>query len=159
MKIDKYLAEGKISKIQETEKERYLTFFTNSYKENKKLAEQLVSTFPRWAIIAGYYAMHDSAKLLLAKHYNLKIDYNVHITTIEVLKEVSTNRELKEELQEGYQLFTEYANDLAQAKEERVKAQYYTGSPFMKEQYAKKAEQMITELVTPFIKKIEQGLG
>ncbi len=141
-KLERLFAEGLIRRLRPTEKERYVNFFTTSSKENLEHAESVKKRFPRWSIISAYYAMHDAAKLLLAEEYNLHISYKVHTTTIATLKALS-EKEFATNLEEARKEFILFANDLAEAKRERVKAQYYTGTPFMKEQFRKKAEELI----------------
>ncbi len=152
--IAPYLKKGLITKIIETELLRYLNFFEHSYKENFDCAEHLTETFPRWSIIAGYYAMHDVTKLFLAKRFLIKVELKVHKTTIELMHFISTDAETLKLLETGYEEFLKMANDLADAKEERVKAQYYTGSDFMKERYREKAAQFIQEVVKPYLEKL-----
>ena len=84
VKIEVLYREGKVSKIKETELQRYIEFFTESYKDNLNHAEYTLESHPRWSIISGYYAMHDISKLLIAKIYRLKINSEVHSTTIKV---------------------------------------------------------------------------
>ncbi len=67
-------------------------------------------------MISGYCAMHDLAKLFLADKFNLKIDFNVHETTIIVLKELARQEEVAEMLDLGYKEFTELLDDLSVAR-------------------------------------------
>jgi hypothetical protein len=65
---------GTITKLPEVEREDYIKRHENFWKEDLKVAEKLLEISPRWALVAGYYAMHDFAKLFLAKkvqHKNL----------------------------------------------------------------------------------------
>lgn len=50
------------------------------------------------------------------------------------------------------------ANDLSEARRERTKAQYYTGTEFMKDKYKEKAEIFLEKVVIPYIIKIEEML-
>src|SRR3989344_9549257 len=93
-RIEYLLKSGKISRIVETEKDRYMNFFSNSYKENLEHCKFVIEKFPRWSIISGYYAMHDITKLFLADKFNIKIDFNVHQTTIDVLSIVLNEKNL-----------------------------------------------------------------
>ncbi len=155
-KINYLFKARKISRIVETEKERYLNFFSNSYKENFKHCEFVISNFPRWSIISGYYAMHDLAKLFLADKFSLKIDFNVHQTLIEVFNELIKNKELGKMLNLGYNELIKLLNDLATARKQRTKVQYYTGTKFMKEKYKKEAKLFLENTVIPFINKIKK---
>ena len=126
---------GKISRIKETELSRYTDFFTESYQDNLKHSESTLSQFPRWSIISGYYAMHDISKLLIAKLYRFKLDSNVHSTAIELLRELLKDKETLRLIEAGYEEFQSLVQELSDAKKERVKVQYYTNTPFMKEEY------------------------
>ena len=123
VKIEILLKEGKISKINEFELNRYINFFEKSYIDNLEHSRAILITFPRWSIISGYYAMHDITKLLLAKKFRIKIDLEVHSTTIKVIDELIKNKEILSLIKKGYKEFISLANDLAQAKRERVKVQ------------------------------------
>ena len=156
MNIDNYVKNNTISIIVETELPRYINFFENSYKENIQHAEFVKINFPRWSIISGYYAMHDITKLFLVKEFKIKIDLKVHKTAIHLLKEIVKDKELLQLLEAGYEEFIKIANDLAEAKEERMKAQYYTGTEFMKEKYKLEASAFLTKTVAQYIEKIKK---
>lgn len=145
----------KISKIIETELPRYINFFENTYRENLEHCRENIDKFPRWSIISGYYAMHDMAKLFLAKEFRIKIDFEVHKSTILVLKEIIKDKQILKLLELGYKEFIQLANDLAEARKERTKAQYYTGTIFMKEKYREKSNIFLNDTVLPFINKIK----
>ena len=154
VKIEILIAEGKISKVSELELARYTNFFENSCKDNLEHSKSVKESFPRWSIISGYYAMHDITKLLLAKKFRLKIELEVHATTIKALKELIQNKLLLELIEKGYEEFLFLANDLAEGKKERVKTQYFTGTEYMKEEYRKRAEEFLKNIVEPYIEKI-----
>lgn len=158
VKIEKLFNERKASKIVETEKERYIHFFENTYKENLEHCKFCLEKFPRWSIISGYYSMHDITKLFLAKKFMLKVDFEVHKTAILILKELVKDKEILNMLEIGYKEFISLANDLAEARSERTKAQYYTGTAFMKEKYKEKARQFLEKIVLPYISKIKSLL-
>lgn len=155
MDIDKYVKNGIIGLIVETEIPRYVNFFENSYKENLEHAEFVKNNFPRWSIISGYYAMHDVTKLFLVKEFRIKIDLRVHKTAIALLKEIVKDSELLQLLKSGYEELVKIANDLAEAKEERMKFQYYTGTDFMKEKYKEEADKFLSITATHYIKRIK----
>jgi len=154
-KIEYLFKIKKISRIIETERERYLNFFSNSYKENLEHCKYVIEKYPRWSIISGYYAMHDIAKLFLADKFNIKIDFNVHQLTIDVLKELIKNKQIVKMLNIGYNEFIRLLNDLATARKQRTKAQYYTGTKFMHEKYINEAKIFLEKIVIPFIEKIK----
>jgi hypothetical protein len=159
VKVETLILEGKISKINELELERYLNFFTQSYRDNLNHCLAVCETFPRWSIISGYYAMHDITKLLLASQFRLKMELEVHATAIKALAELIKNKELLSLIEKGYHEFLSLANDLAEAKTERTRTQYYTGTYFMKEEYKKKSKIFIKEIVEPFIFKVRPLTG
>jgi hypothetical protein len=115
--IETLMKEGKVSRIKELEVERYVNFFESSSKDNLEHSKATIKTFPRWSIISGYYAMHDITKLLIAKKFRLKIELEVHATTIKVLRVLLKDREIIELIEKGYKEFISLANDLAEAKE------------------------------------------
>ena len=61
--IDELAERGKISRILETERERYLNFFQTSYRDDLEHCDYVLEHFPRWSIISGHYAMSESAVL------------------------------------------------------------------------------------------------
>lgn len=154
MIIEEYLKKGIIIKIVETEISRYLNFFDNSSKENLEHCKFNLEKFSRWSIISGYYAMHDITKLFLVKKFSIKIDSRVHKTTLKIMEEITKDKELLKLLKIGYEEFTQMAADLIEAREERQKAQYYTGTEFMKEKYKEKASLFLNNTVTPYLNKI-----
>ena len=158
VKLQTLINEKKISKINEIELERYVNFFENSYRDNLNHCEANLSQFPRWAIISGYYAMHDITKLLLSKKFQIKIDFEVHSTTIKVLNELINNKEILNLLEKGYREFLTLAQDLYEAKKERIKVQYYTGTKFMHEEHKKRAREFYEIIVLKYLEKIKELL-
>ena len=158
VKIDILIREEKVSRIRETELQRYIEFFKASYQDNLEHAEANLASHPRWSIISGYYAMHDVTKLFLAKEFKIKIDLKVHKTAIQLLQEITSDKELLKLLQTGYEEFIKLANDLAEGKEERMKAQYYTGTAFMKDKYKEEANSFLIKTVMPYIEKIKKPI-
>jgi len=158
VKIEVLHREGKVSKIKETELQRYIEFFTESYQDNLNHSQYNLETYPRWSIISGYYSMHDISKLLIAKIYRLKIEYEVHATTIKVLRELLKDEQILKLIEEGYEEFQSLSKELSDAKKDRVKVQYYTGTNFMKEKYKKRAKEFYTDTVKPYIDKIKKLL-
>lgn len=159
VKINILLMEGKISKIRETELDRYIDFFTESYKDNLEHSKATIETHPRWSIISGYYAMHDISKLLIVKAYRLKMEREVHATTIKVLRELIKDNDVLKLIDEGYEEFKSLAQDLNDAKVDRVKVQYYTGTEFMKKKYKERAKEFYSDTVEKYIEKIKILLG
>ena len=157
--IETLMNEGKVSRIRELEVERYVNFFENSSKDNLEHCKATIKTFPRWSIISGYYAMHDITKLLIAKKFRLKMELEVHATTIKVLRKLIKDKEVTRLIEKGYKEFISLANDLAEAKRQRTKAQYYTGTAFMRERFQKMSEEFILETVNPYMERIKKLLG
>ena len=155
VKIDTLFREGKISRISELEIERYINFLGSSYLDNLNHSKANLENFPRWSIISGYYAMHDITKLLIAKKFRIKIDFEVHKTTILILKELLKNKEIILLIEKGYKEFLTLANDLEEAKKERTKAQYYTGTKFLKVEYKKRAGEFYSNVIFIYIEKIK----
>jgi hypothetical protein len=155
VKIEILEKERKISRIIETELGRYIEFFTESYKDNLGHSKENIGAYPRWSIISGYYAMHDISKLLIAKVYRLKIDREVHATAIKVLRALLRDDETLGLIEEGYGEFQNLDEELSDAKKDRVRVQYYTGTKFMKEKYKKRADEFYSGVVAPYVKKIK----
>ena len=127
-----YQKEGVISKLPESEKERYIYFLEQASKDDLKAVSHNLTACPRWSIIAGYYFMHDLTKLFLAKRYNLKISgKEVHEATIQALKEACKEEYLRAKIREIIQRLEEVEERynilmyLITAKEKRGKLQYY----------------------------------
>ena len=155
MELDYFIKKGLANKIVETELQRYTNFFTNSYNENLEHCKFVLSTFPRWSIISGYYAMHDITKLFLVEKFQIKIDAKVHKTVIKIMETITKDKETLKLLKIGYEEFTKMAADLVEAKGHRQKAQYYTGSEFMKEKYRETAGDFLKNTVLPYLEKIK----
>lgn len=102
--------------------------------------------------------MHDITKLLLAKKFRIKILAEVHATTIKVLRELIKKKDILDLIERGYHEYVGLAEDLEEAKRERVKVQYYTGTEFMKEEYRKKALEFHQTIVSVYIEKIKELL-
>jgi hypothetical protein len=155
-KLKELFLKRKISRIGELEIERYINFFQNSYKDDLAHSNENVDKFPRWSIISGYYAMHDIAKLFLAKKFRIKILKEVHSTTIKVMRIVSERKDLVKLLEIGYKEFKRLIEELEIAKKERVKVQYYTGTPYLGSLYKKSAKEFLENIVKPFVQKMER---
>lgn len=153
-----------------TEKENYLLFHKTAYADDISTAEDNAIRHPRWAIIAGYYAMHDITKLFLAKEFSIKITSpNIHEKAIKVLEEFVHDKKLKEKLIELLKEAKEaYFNAerlkentlsamLKYGKAERGKTQYYS------EDYSgkagpdsQKASYFLDTIAIPYVKIIER---
>ena len=152
--IDDLVESGKISRINELEKERYLRFYSVSFKDDLEHCRFIVNDFPRWSIISGYYAMHDATKLFLAKTYGYKIDEDVHSTTIKLLTEILKDESLISLFESGYGEYRKMSSELYGAREERRRAQYYTGTAFADDYFRRRAHKFHDEIVGPYLDKL-----
>lgn len=152
--IEDLAASGKISRINELERARYLLFYTVSHNDNIKHSIFVMDTFPRWSIISGYYAMHDATKLFIAKAYGYKIDEDVHSTTIKLLGVILKDDDLVGLFESGYGEYRKMAGELYGAREERRRAQYYTGTSFAADYFRKRARKFHEEIVEPYLDKL-----
>jgi len=156
------------------EKEMWVWFHENSYKEDLKLAKDILIKYPRWSVIAAYYAMHDISKLYLGKIHNINIvGEKVHAKTLDLLKEFMKESEEKkkvvdllEKAKEKFETVFRLNEKtlpilLRQGRQERTKAQYYS---FNKEKsifdvnFSKNAAYFIDKIAGPFIKIMEEML-
>lgn len=166
MKYKTFKQKNMIRPIARVEKENILKFQETAYKEDRELAGKLESDFPRWSIVTGYYAMHDIAKLYIAKTLSERISgKNVHAATITALgraldepKEKKKAVELMEQAEKEYSKVTNpnprwIAQKLKRAKSERGKAQYYSGPKT--ERTIKQARDFRIEVVEPFVQLVE----
>jgi hypothetical protein len=153
--LDNLAESGKISRINELEKERYLRFYTVSYKDDLEHSKFAIEAHPRWSIISGYYAMHDATKLFIARAYGFKIDEDVHSTTIKLLTEILKDESLISLFESGYSEYRKMATELYGAREERRRAQYYTGTSFADDYFRRRARKFHEEIVEPYLDKLE----
>jgi hypothetical protein len=159
MKIDTLYQEKRIGRIPELELQRYVNFFSESSKDNLDHSAAVIASFPRWSIISGYYAMHDRTKLFFAKRYRLKMERKVHETAILTLRALMKDKALSIILNKGYREFLSLANDLEEAKAERVKAQYYTGTEYLRELYRRRSQEFHNTIVLPYLERIDEAIG
>lgn len=150
------------------EKRKWIEFLGNAYKEDRKLAEDVILKFPRWSIIAGYYAMHDLAKLYLAKAHNIKITgEGMHAETLFLLKQHLAESDEKkkiisllEEADEEYSILRQGKVHLLlkQGKDERASAQYYLGrnDDMFNREFSRNASYFLEKLVDVFIRIMEK---
>ncbi len=156
---ESYIKARKISRINDLEIDRYVNFFMESYKDDLANCEYVVERHPRWSIISGYYAMHDITKLFFAKSYRLKVNKpETHETTINILAILLKQKEVIALFQAGYE-YKQMAYDLFDAREERSKAQYYTGSDYARDYYAKKSNEFLETVVKPYTEKMLTLIG
>jgi len=63
--------------------EKYEKYHRENYKEDLKTSLSLATQSPKWAIIAGYYAMYQAATSLLVK---IGLQSKDHATTVAVIE-------------------------------------------------------------------------
>ena len=153
--LDTLFKKKRMSRIKDLELERYLNFLESSYLDNFGHCKVVLSSFPRWSIISGYYAMHDITKFFIAKKFGIKIDFKVHITTIIVIENLIKNKEISRMLGNAHKEFLSLASDLDEAKNNRVKTQYYTGSSYSSKIYSNEAKRFLVE-IKKYIAKIQE---
>lgn len=100
--------------------------------------------------------MHDIAKLFIAKKFRIKIEKEVHSTTIKVLRILSKRKDLPKLLEIGYKEFKDLILELEIAKKERIKAQYYTGTAYLENVYRERAKHFLKNIVEKFLIKMEK---
>ena len=85
--------------LSEVEKESWIKFHENVYKDDLNHSEKDLMEFPRWSIISGYYAMHDITKLYLGKIHDIKITgENVHTKVIDALNKFIQDKQEKDKI-------------------------------------------------------------
>lgn len=154
----------------EDERKKWLEFLANAYKEDRKLAEEILIKFPRWSIITGYFAMHDLAKLYLAKIHDIKVaGEQVHSKTVFLLKQHIVEGEgkekiisLLEEADKEYSILRQGKIHLLlkDGKDERTTSQYYLGRDegMFKQEFSRKASFFLDKIVDTFIRIMERML-
>lgn len=157
--LDAYRNQGTIVDLSTLEKDQYVDFLELTHQDNLKASEFLLIKFPRWSIIAGYYAMHDITKLFLAKKYNLKLSKpEVHAAAIQALREFVKRKDvinLLEKAEEEYDQIILLHLALLQAKDEREKTQYYIDKKLLPVNM-QKASYFLEKLVKPYLKLIKE---
>jgi hypothetical protein len=158
-----FRAQGTITDLGPIEKGPYTSFLGITYQDNVKASEFLLVKFPRWSIIAGYYAMHDITKLFLAKQYSLKLSRpEVHAATIQALRELIKRKDiisLLEKAEDEYDQIISLHLALLQAKDEREKTQYYTSEKKEAAVNMQKASYFLEKLVKPYLKLVKELMG
>lgn len=155
-------------KLNEIERGVWIKFHEFAYHDDLELSEKIKDTNPRWSIIAGYYAMHDIAKLYLGRVHNIKISgENVHKQTIDCLKSVLREKDEADKVLELMMHAEDKIKEigaeqipylLISGKKERGKVQYYSADALIdNKEYAKKATWFIENIVKVFV-NILRGL-
>ena len=153
VKIHDFREKGSIRDLLPNEKKDYFEQLSFTYKDNLKASEFNLIKFPRWSIIAGYYAMHDLAKLYLGKNFELKLSApNIHAATIQALRELVKRKDIIKYLEEAETYF-ELHKSLMKGREEREKTQYY--SLDRTNVNVQRASYFFEKIVLPFIKILE----
>jgi len=158
--LENYKEQGSVRDLTPNEKEYYIPFLETTCKDNVRASEYLLIKFPRWSIIAGYYAMHDVSKLYLGKKYNLKFTQpQVHAAVIQALREFVKRKDIISLIEKAGQEYDQIISlhlALLQGKEEREKSQYYTSVSVKPEVSIRKSSYFLEKLVKAYIKLIEE---
>jgi len=156
--------------LPEVEKESWIEFHENAYKDDLKHTEKDLMEFPRWSIISGYYAMHNITKLYLGKNHNVKIvGENIHSKTLKALSKFIQNKQEKEKVirllkKAEISFFNILRLEektlplmLRKGKTERGKTQYY--SKDFSDINSQRSVYFLDNIVKPYIKIMEGMLS
>jgi len=158
--LEEFKRQGTIKDLTPHEREHYISFLDTTYDDNVRASEFLLVKFPRWSIIAGYYAMHDISKLYLAKKHNFKCSQpNVHAGVIQALRELVKRKDiltLLEKAEKEYDQIISLHLALLQGKDEREKSQYYTSDSVKPSIALEKASYFLEKLVKPYLKLVKE---
>ena len=156
--------------LPEVEKESWIKFHENAYKDDLKHAEKDLIEFPRWSIISGYYAMHNITKLYLGKIHNVKIvGEQVHSKALKALSKFIQDKKEKEKVigllkKAEISFFNVLQLEektlplmLRKGKTERGKTQYY--SKDFSDIKSKKSVYFLDNIVKPYIEIMEGMLS
>ena len=161
--IEDYRQAGTVRDLAPTEREPYISFLSATYQDNLAAAEFNLLKHPRWSIIAGYYAMHDASKLILAKKFGLKLTMpNIHAGVIQCLRELLKRKDILAYLEKAKEEYREIISlhlALQQGKDEREKSQYYTSESIKPEIGIQKASYFLEKLVKPYLKIVEKMMA
>ncbi|PIN70725.1 hypothetical protein COV93_00305 [Candidatus Woesearchaeota archaeon CG11_big_fil_rev_8_21_14_0_20_43_8] len=155
-------------KLTTEERERWIKFHHEAYKEDIEISEKLLLDSPRWSVISAYYAMHDISKLYLGKIHNLKISGDkVHAKTLFFIsKYVKLNSKkiipLLEEAKKEYDAIASsniwiISRLLSKGRDERTKTQYYNAAKTdrSKIEHLQTAQYFIDNFMKPYMKILE----
>ncbi len=91
-----------IKKLEKVEKEKYVFFHLDNYKLDLESANKFLGlSNPKYAVIAGYYAVLNVTLWNFAKYFNLKIsekDTGVHKNCLIVLEKFVKDEKLRKEI-------------------------------------------------------------
>ena len=156
LKYEDFVEIGTIRILPEIEKEEYIKFHEKLWKEDYETCKELIDKSPRWSIISGYYAMHNLAKLFLAKKFRIKISGKfVHAATIEALRKYLKEKDTLERLEKGKEelALEEISDTIEYAKRERAKSQYY--SKIRVQINKNQARYFFENIVKPFVESLK----
>lgn len=91
-----------VKRLEKTEKEKYVLFHTQNYALDLASALQFLELKnPKYAVIAGYYAMLNCTLWYFAKYFNLKLsgeEVGVHKNCLIVLQKFVKDEQLKKKI-------------------------------------------------------------
>ncbi len=61
LKYEDFVKAGTIRNLPGIERDDYVKFYEDLWKEDYEICRDLVEKSPRWSIISSYYAMHNLA--------------------------------------------------------------------------------------------------
>lgn len=126
--FDCYKKQESITDLKPIEKESYLNYLKESYKEDLKISKELLFKSPKWSIIAGYYSMHNISKYYLGLNFNLKLSApEIHSATIQAIKKLVAKKEaldLIEKIVEFEEILPLHFGPI-KARNERSNIQYF----------------------------------
>ena len=157
LKYEDFVKTGTIRNLPEIERDDYVKFYEDLWKEDYEICRDLVEKSPRWSIISGYYAMHNLAKLFLAKNFRLKINGKfIHAAVIEALRKCLNNEDILKKLEKGKQEcnLEEIPNTIEFAKREIAKSQYYSRAGTKAN--SNKTIYFLKNIVRPFIETLKK---
>lgn len=150
-------------KLDALERDRYIKWHEDNANNDLGDARAILDKSQKWAIIAGYYAMHNAAKYYLGKVFGIKIDApGAHIDVLPILREKLPKKPTFDEIQKLIVKAEEEFESLTGAdastvitqyklgKEKREKQSYYTRFAGRKED----AKDFLDNTVEPFMKII-----
>ena len=157
LKYEDFAKAGTIRTLPEIERDDYIKFHEDLWKEDYEICKDLIEKSPRWSIISGYYAMHNMAKLFLAKNFRIKINGKfIHAAVIESLRKYLNEEDVLEKLEKGVQEcnLEEIPNTIEFAKRERAKSQYYSRTGI--KATTSKTVYFFKNIVKPFIETLKK---
>lgn len=163
--------------LEKDEKEKYVSFHLDNYKIDLESAKTFLNiNNPKYAVIAGYYAVLNTTLWYFAKFFNLKVseeNVGVHKNCQVVLTHFVKDKHLKERisklLEEAKEEFTSFTTLkvkkegtlpllLKQSADKRKKYTYYSSEKDLpkKLQQGEETKNFIESIVKPYVTILEK---